>query len=279
MSKKEMTLTPAWEVRTTLPTEAAAIEMATTLVESRLAACVQITGPIRSIYRWKNEVQNELEWSLSIKTVETALPRIMERIRSIHPYDVPEILANPIQYISDSYHQWLVDELNSIAERSSTVPTQRESWHLQIQTIGNDAVRVGLLEVDASSDGTSGFRNCEQWSLPSGPSPLAVTFESVAETLSPWPGMHFEMDGSFVWVSPERDQSGKPIWQLDGMIYDRNDLVQYIELKGSCDHAAWIKLVSVLYEKATDGDQARIAIHLIKQSAWILESDFRKAIA
>ena len=272
-----MTLTPAWEIQTTLPNEDSANALAKNLVESKLAACVQISGPIRSVYTWKNEIQSESEWTLRIKTIEPLLDQCNSRLAELHSYEVPEIIANPILRISDSYHRWLIDEL---APKTFTESSRIEPWHLQIQTLANDAVKLEEA-LRLPSHGWS--QTCDQWSLPSGPRPLKVTFEAIAEELAPWPGMYFEMDGSFVWVSPNRDDSSKPLWQLDGMIYDRNNEVQYVELKGYCDHAAWIKLVSVFGDNAITNDpnsnRGSLAIHLIKQSTWILESDFRKTVS
>jgi len=275
MSKKELTLTPTWEIRTTLPDEPAANAMAISLVESTLAACVQISGPIRSVYRWKGDVQNELEWTLSIKTTEGLLQQTISRISQLHPYEVPEICANPFHHVGAGYHEWLVNELHAPAYASPTSPEKLEPWHLQIQMIGSSAVKVSAVRVV----GHFGFCFCDQWSLPEGPEPLPIAFEAVAQQLSTWPGMYFEMDGSFVWVSPERSGSNQPVWQLDGMVYDRNDAVQYIELKGRCDRAAWTRIVSVLLQNSTAMGQCRLAVHLINQSAWILESDFRKTIS
>ncbi len=279
MSKKEMTLTQAWEVKTTLPEEAAAIAMAKDLVESKLAACVQIAGPIRSVYRWENAIQSALEWTLSIKTLESKLKLCTTQIAKLHSYKVPEILCNPIHQVSDDYHRWLHDELTepSHADASEDIAAdltlgQNEPWHLQIQALGSDAAKHGKvsLQTFTPQNEVTAF-TFDQWSQPAGPSPLRISFEAIADQLSAWPGMYFEMDGSFVWVSTERSEDGAARWQLDGMIYDRAGTVQYVELKGRCDRNAWTKLVSVL-----NPDDTPIVVHLIQSSAWVLESDFRK---
>ncbi len=70
------------------------------------------------------------------------------------------------------------------------------------------------------------------------------TFEEYADSVSSWPGMFFEMDGSFVWSIP----SDRPIsnglgkLQLDGMLYDRAGRIEYLDLKGSADRGSWLKL-------------------------------------
>ncbi len=70
--------------------------------------------------------------------------------------------------------------------------------------------------------------------LPTGPRPIELSFESAAEVLTQWKGLFFEMDGSFVWRSAERVSPHEHQWQLDGMLYDRNGKIEYLELKGSC---------------------------------------------
>ncbi|MCY2975176.1 MAG: divalent-cation tolerance protein CutA [Planctomycetota bacterium] len=311
MSKKEMTLTQAWEVKTTLPNETAANAMAKDLVESKLAACVQIAGPVRSVYHWENVVQSELEWTLAIKTLESKLDLCRARIAQLHTYKVPEILANPIHKLSDDYQQWLHDELSEASLSDDEPDTeadvdldlihmQQEPWHLQIQAMGSGAQKHGTVVLRGLPQHK--LFTFEQWSQPNGPSPLRISFEAIADQLTPWPGMYFEMDGSFVWVSTERDPAGVARWQLDGMIYDRAGTVQYVELKGRCDRNAWTKLVSVLnpnepiapsedYLQATDSAMttvgrdlapdlhAPLLVHLIQVSAWVLETEFRKTLS
>lgn len=67
--------------------------MARTLVEERLAACVQVTPPAFSTYRWKGDIETATEWGLHCKTASGRAPALMSRIRSLHPYDLPEILS------------------------------------------------------------------------------------------------------------------------------------------------------------------------------------------
>jgi periplasmic divalent cation tolerance protein len=314
MSKKEMTLTQAWEVKTTLPDEAAALAMAKVLVESKLAACVQIAGPVRSVYRWGNVVQSELEWNLAVKTLENNLDLCTARIAQLHTYEVPEILANPIHKLSDAYHRWLHDELSeaSLSNDKADVEAyvdlelihmQQHPWHLQIQAMGIGAQKHGAVSLQSLSQNTNNqIFTFDQWSQPNGPSPLRVSFEAIADQLTSWPGMYFEMDGSFVWVSTERDVAGAACWQLDGMIYDRAGTVQYVELKGRCDRNAWSKLVAVLNpiepispakndQQTPDSAMATVAsglnqdlhaplvVHIIQASAWVLESEFRKTLS
>ncbi|XZE46813.1 hypothetical protein SH467x_002109 [Pirellulaceae bacterium SH467] len=73
---------------------------------------------------------------------------------------------------------------------------------------------------------------------------FSVTFEQFAESVSNWPGMFFEMDGSFVWsISLERNPGRA---QIDGMVYDRDDRIEYLDLKGNARPEDWLALFGVL---------------------------------
>ena len=100
------------EVRTTLPTQSAAEELAAALVEQRLAACVQISGPILSIYRWDGSINKDQEFSLCCKTTASRLPQLVDYLRAHHPYDLPEILAISLK-ASNEYAHWLRDEVDA----------------------------------------------------------------------------------------------------------------------------------------------------------------------
>jgi len=95
-------------VTTSSQTEAEA--MASTLVLEHLAACVNI-HPIHSIYRWEGKINSDPEWQLVIKTRLNLFPLIAERIKEIHPYEVPEIIAIPIIDGSSGYLNWLASSL------------------------------------------------------------------------------------------------------------------------------------------------------------------------
>ncbi|HXR36356.1 MAG TPA: divalent-cation tolerance protein CutA [Candidatus Binataceae bacterium] len=94
-------------VTTTTEDNAAAIGRA--LVEERLAACANLIGPIRSIYRWQDVVEDGAELLLMIKTRSNLFPELETRIKELHPYEVPEILAVNIEQGSAQYLDWLHD--------------------------------------------------------------------------------------------------------------------------------------------------------------------------
>jgi len=98
------------QVITTTATQGEAEAIARALVEQRQAACVQIVGPITSIYRWQGQVERGEEWQCHIKSRGALFNQIAATIRSLHPYQVPEIIALPIEAGSDSYLHWIAGE-------------------------------------------------------------------------------------------------------------------------------------------------------------------------
>ena len=99
------------QVTTTTETKEQAEQIAQHLVESRLAACVQINGPITSIYRWKGKVETANEWLCLIKTREELFEKVEAAIKKMHSYEIPEIIAMPIVKCSKEYLIWLDDQL------------------------------------------------------------------------------------------------------------------------------------------------------------------------
>ncbi|MEW6493463.1 MAG: divalent-cation tolerance protein CutA [Cyanobacteriota bacterium] len=84
--------------------------IANALVEAKLAACVALT-PIHSIYTWKGQVMKEQEWQLLIKTDLAKFSRLEQKIRELHSYEVPEIIALPILAGSQAYLQWISENV------------------------------------------------------------------------------------------------------------------------------------------------------------------------
>jgi periplasmic divalent cation tolerance protein len=81
--------------------------IAEALVGEQLAACVNVTGPIRSIYRWENDIQRDDEWLLVIKTRALQFEPLASRVRALHSYQTPEVIALPITAGSAAYLEWL----------------------------------------------------------------------------------------------------------------------------------------------------------------------------
>jgi periplasmic divalent cation tolerance protein len=94
-------------VLTTCPDEATAARIARDLVESGLAACVNRVGPVHSTFRWQGAIQDEPEVLLVIKTVIPRYSELEMRLKTLHPYEVPEIIALPIVAGAANYLGWL----------------------------------------------------------------------------------------------------------------------------------------------------------------------------
>lgn len=94
-------------VLTSLPDEAAARALATLLVEQRLAACVNILAPCRSVYRWQGAVEEAAEIPLLIKTTAARYAALEAMIRKNHPYELPEIVAVPLSAGLPAYLAWV----------------------------------------------------------------------------------------------------------------------------------------------------------------------------
>lgn len=94
-------------VLVTCGTEEEALQISHALVEERLAACVNLASPLRSIYRWEGKICDEREWLLIIKTRMDRFEEIEKKVKSLHSYSVPEVIALPIVQGSASYLQWL----------------------------------------------------------------------------------------------------------------------------------------------------------------------------
>ncbi len=97
-------------VLTNMPERAAAERLADLLAEKRLAACVNILAPCRSVYRWQGAVRHDEEHPLLIKTTAERYPALEQALRSGHPYELPEIIAVPIERGLPAYLQWVAAE-------------------------------------------------------------------------------------------------------------------------------------------------------------------------
>jgi periplasmic divalent cation tolerance protein len=101
------------QVVTTVGNRAEADEIAARLVGSRLAACVQIVGPITSVFHWKGAVETSEEWLCVAKTTADRYPALERQIRAVHSYELPEIIALPIVAGLSDYLTWIAAEVGS----------------------------------------------------------------------------------------------------------------------------------------------------------------------
>ena len=107
-------MTGCCQVTTAVAEEAVAAEMADTIVFERLAACAQVLGPVRSSFHWEGEVRVAQEWLVIAKTTEARLPELASRIRALHSYEVPEILALSIAAGHPEYLRWIREATTAI---------------------------------------------------------------------------------------------------------------------------------------------------------------------
>lgn len=103
------------QITTTTGTREVADRIAVELIDLRLAACVQVSGPITSTYRWQGKVESADEWLCTAKSSREKLPAIQALLNRLHPYEVPELIATPITDGSEAYLKWLAEQLTTDA--------------------------------------------------------------------------------------------------------------------------------------------------------------------
>jgi periplasmic divalent cation tolerance protein len=99
----------AIQITTTVADRADAERIAASLVAKHLAACVQVSGPIESTFRWKGQIETSQEWVCVIKTRRDLYLTVEKAIRELHSYEQPEIIAVPIVAGSEGYLAWISD--------------------------------------------------------------------------------------------------------------------------------------------------------------------------
>ncbi len=102
-----------------VPDEDTGARIARELLDAKLAACVNIIPKIRSIYRWKGEVRDDAEVLLIIKTQHDRVEDTIRAVKSLHPYDVPEIISIPIEAGWPDYMKWIIDETTTPKQSGS----------------------------------------------------------------------------------------------------------------------------------------------------------------
>jgi periplasmic divalent cation tolerance protein len=111
----------------TAGSEDQAVTIAHALIGERLAACVNIVGPVRSIYRWRDDVKDDREYLLIIKTRALLYMKVETRVRELHTYEVPEVLALNADRGSPPYIQWMLDSTGPIRTAANKHPSKRAS--------------------------------------------------------------------------------------------------------------------------------------------------------
>jgi len=103
-------MTDAMLVLTTLPNSDAAADLAKKVVGEKLAACANVMPAVRSIYRWQGALQDENEVLVLLKTRQARFDKLKARILELHPYDVPEVIAVPVEQGHGAYLDWIASE-------------------------------------------------------------------------------------------------------------------------------------------------------------------------
>lgn len=101
---------PISVVLVSAPSEAVAATLATTLVTERLIACANVIPQVRSIYRWEGAICDEAEALMVLKTRSALIGPLIDRVRALHPYSVPEVLQLAVGEAQPTYLKWVLDE-------------------------------------------------------------------------------------------------------------------------------------------------------------------------
>jgi periplasmic divalent cation tolerance protein len=107
--KEPGVMTEVSVVLVTVGKEEEAREMSRVLVGEKQVACVNIISGVRSIYRWKGEICDDQEWLLIMKTRTSLVPALQDRIRKLHSYEVPEVIAFPVEQGLPEYLTWVLE--------------------------------------------------------------------------------------------------------------------------------------------------------------------------
>lgn len=99
------------QIITTVGSEADASQLAEQLIQRKLAACVQIDAAIHSVYAWKGETCRDPEWRLVIKTIALRWESICQVIEDIHPYELPELIGQTMDWATPAYRQWVAEQV------------------------------------------------------------------------------------------------------------------------------------------------------------------------
>jgi len=98
-------------VSTTTASREDAERLGRTLVDERLAACAQVLGPLTSYYRWQGRIESATEWYCHLKTTAELYPALESRLKALHSYETPEIVAVPAERSSPAYTAWVAESV------------------------------------------------------------------------------------------------------------------------------------------------------------------------
>lgn len=98
-------------ISTTVERKTDAENLLEILFEQKLIGCAHIVGPVQSYYRWEKKMENSSEFILNVKTIEHHAEKVINVIKQIHPYELPEIMGKKLDFASEAYSTWLEGEV------------------------------------------------------------------------------------------------------------------------------------------------------------------------
>jgi len=140
----------------TCPTVASAKQLAKTLVHKRLAACVNIVPNVQSLFWWEGRVDQAREALLLIKTTTRRFASLRQAVRALHPYEVPEVIAIPIQRAHQPYLRWITESLRS-SSLDSALPRSPRAERGPRREAGRPRARTEAQRLQPASRGRSRF--------------------------------------------------------------------------------------------------------------------------
>ena len=240
------------EIRTTFAAREAAEACAARLVAERVAACVQIDGPVTSVYRWQGRVETATEWRCTCKTTAARAAACRAAIRGLHDYATPEIIEMPAiatpayaAWVRGSVAEWYAFEIAvhprpaAMAVPFAAARLHHDAWGAwpTLAVAPDDLVR-----------------------------PLAIGFDEALERLGRLERMFVEPDGALVWTGAV---DGHP-WQVDGNAWERDGRLVHLDLKGRCPPPAFDALLA-----ACGWPAAPVMMQLVRAGVLLDEETFR----
>jgi periplasmic divalent cation tolerance protein len=98
------------EITTTVPSAQVGESLASGIIEGRMGACVQISGPVTSVYRWQGNIETSQEWRLIVKTIESRRDQVVDYLHRNHPYELPEIVEHSVEWVEPRFLAWVMQD-------------------------------------------------------------------------------------------------------------------------------------------------------------------------
>lgn len=252
---------PLVEIRTTFPDKPRAEACARRLLEAGLAACVQIDGPLTSVYRWQGRVEQAEEWRCTCKTTPEAAAACAAALAADHPYDLPEVLVARVEG-SAAYARWVVD---GVAAPAPQARSPAAGGGMAFEAVLHALRPVSPGPPHADTWGTWPTLAAGSAAVP----PFAVSFDDALERIARMDGVYAEPDGSVVGVDPVARE-----WQFDAQLADLGGRLLAVEIKGSCPVAVFDRLLAACGWPATP-----VMVQLPRAGVFLDETTFRRHAA